>query len=96
MVIAWLAKLEAALASGDAAAAAQLFGTECYWRDLLALTWNIRTAEGRDAIAAMLRAVLPDAAPHDFAIDGESAVVNGAVEAWFTFETATARGHGHR
>ena len=95
LVTAWLAKLEATLVRGDAVAAAQLFDTECYWRDLVALTWNIRTAEGREAIAAMLEAVLPHAAPHDLAIDGEAAVVNGAVEAWFTFETAVARCNGH-
>ena len=53
----WLARLEEALLRGDAAAAAACFGTECWWRDMVALTWNIRTEEGREAIARMLGAV---------------------------------------
>ena len=37
-VAGFLAALERALAQGDAAGAAALFGAECYWRDLAALT----------------------------------------------------------
>ncbi len=59
----WLADLDAALRRGDAAAAAALFGDDCYWRDLVAFTWNIRTMEGREAIAAMLGATLARVKP---------------------------------
>ena len=51
---AWLARLEAALAARDSEAAAALFDDECYWRDLVSFTWNLRTEEGRDAIREML------------------------------------------
>jgi len=91
----WLAALGAALGRGDAEGAAALFGDECYWRDLVAFTWNIRTVEGRDGIAAMLAATLPDVAPHDLALRGEPEEENGIVSAWFTFATGTARGIGH-
>jgi len=91
----FVAALGRALASGDAAAAAGLFGAECYWRDLAALTWNIHTAEGRDAIVAMLSATLATARPRGFALESSGATADGGEEGWFTFETATGRGRGH-
>jgi putative flavoprotein involved in K+ transport len=92
---AWLAKLDAALTAGDAAAAAALFGAECYWRDLVSLTWNIRTVEGRDGLTAMLAATLPQARPAGFTLAGPATRSGDTIEAWFHFETATGRGKGH-
>ena len=91
----WLARLEAALAGGNADAAAACFGAECWWRDMVALTWNIRTEEGREAIARMLRAVLPSARPAALCLTGEATERDGVVEGWFTLETALGRGQGH-
>ena len=87
----FLAALERALALADAAGAAKLFGPECYWRDLAALTWNIHTAEGQPAIAAMLSATLANAQPRGFTPDN----ADDGQEGWFNFETATGRGRGH-
>ena len=42
----WLSAFSDALASNDATEAAALFTEDCYWRDLIAFTWNIRTVEG--------------------------------------------------
>src|SRR5262249_49286712 len=92
---AWIEKLNSALVASDAAGAAALFGEECYWRDLIALTWNIRTVEGRDAIAAMLKATIPAVHPFNFKISEDAREFQGFVETWFTFETAQARGIGH-
>ena len=50
-VAAWLDAFQAALDARDADAAAELFAPTCFWRDLVAFTWNITTAEGRDAVA---------------------------------------------
>ena len=91
----WLADLSGAIASGEFQAAAALFGQECYWRDLISLTWNIKTSEGRDAIAQMLAATVPQAAPGPFVLDGEATQADGITEAWFRFETRTGRGRGH-
>jgi putative flavoprotein involved in K+ transport len=91
----WLAKLARAAARKDAKAAASLFGKECYWRDLVALTWNIRTAEGRGGIEAMLAATLPQTGLAKLRIDGDAERNGKALEAWFTFETSVARGRGH-
>ena len=43
----FLDKFDAALAAGDIDAAVGMFAPECYWRDLVAFTWNIKTMEGR-------------------------------------------------
>jgi putative flavoprotein involved in K+ transport len=59
-VSAWLAGLDRALTEHDSAAAAKLFSEqECFWRDLVAFTWNLRTFESAADIAKMLDATLP-------------------------------------
>lgn len=92
---AWLARFDDALARGDAAAATALFDDDCYWRDLVAFTWNIRTQEGKAAVRAMLDARLADVKPSNFAIEGQATEAGGVTEAWFRFETGVARGRGH-
>lgn len=91
----WLASFEAALAARDIPAATALFDEDCYWRDLVAFTWNLRTQEGRGAIADMLGAQLTDVVPSGLRLDGEATETDGIVEAWFHFETRVARGYGH-
>lgn len=92
---AWLADFTSALERQDIDAAVALFEPDCYWRDLVAFTWNIRTQEGPEAIRKMLEARLADTNPSAFAVEGEATEAGGVVEAWFTFETAVARGRGH-
>ncbi len=96
-VTAWLSAFGGALTAGDPAAAAALFTEDCFWRDLVAFTWNIKTLEGRDAISAMLAETLPSVQPGSWAITGgeEPADAGGVTEAWVDFETATGRGRGH-
>ncbi|HVJ44617.1 MAG TPA: NAD(P)/FAD-dependent oxidoreductase [Dongiaceae bacterium] len=90
----WLAAFGDALTRGDIPAAVAMFDDECYWRDLVTFTWNIKTCESRDDISAMLQAVLPKVKPGNWRGDGEATTANGVTEAWFTFETAVARGRG--
>ena len=96
-VTTWLAAFGEALAAGDSAAAAALFTEDCFWRDLVAFTWNIKTLEGRAEISAMLDATLPWVQPGGWAITsgGEPASAGGLTEAWIAFETAAGRGRGH-
>ncbi len=91
----WLAAFGSALARGDSGAAAGMFAEECYWRDLISFTWNIKTMEGRAAIADMLDATLARVQPSNWALDGEASEAGGVIDGWFTFETAIARGKGH-
>lgn len=90
----WLRSFSEALAAGDVGGAAGLFGEACYWRDLLAFTWTIKTIEGRQAVRAALDATLAAASPSGWRLDGEAAVNDGLTEAWFTFETGAARCEG--
>ncbi|RKE37839.1 putative flavoprotein involved in K+ transport [Paraburkholderia sp. BL23I1N1] len=91
-----LASLESALKRGDTAAAVALFRPECYWRDLVAFTWNIKTMEGRDQIGAMLDAQLDAIKPTLLRVaENETpSEADGVAQAWITFETEVARGSG--
>jgi hypothetical protein len=93
---AWLSCLGDALVAPDIGAAVALFGRECYWRDLLTFTWNIKTMEGHEAIIRMLEATLAATAPSAWTIVEDARETDGVVEAWFTFETGVARGTGRR
>ncbi len=97
----WLARFERALAARDDRALKALFQRDSHWRDVLALTWRIRTVDGADAI---LRELKPHAArvkPNGFAIDRRrtpprhvTRAGTKAIEAIFKFETAEGRGSG--
>ncbi|MEO6854171.1 MAG: NAD(P)/FAD-dependent oxidoreductase [Rhodoferax sp.] len=93
-VQAWLDRFGAALTAHDVDVALTLFAPECYWRDLVAFTWNIKTVEGRDQIRDMLDSTLARVQPDHWQIEGEGHEADGVVDAWFTFETLVARGRG--
>jgi putative flavoprotein involved in K+ transport len=91
----WLGAFAHALAESDAAAVAALFQEECYWRDLIAFTWTIRTMEGQPAIRTMVEARAADVRASAWTLDGDAKQAAGIVEGWLTFETAVARGRGY-
>jgi cation diffusion facilitator CzcD-associated flavoprotein CzcO len=96
---AWLDQFERAL--GKAEALDGLFLIESYWRDVLALSWNLTTIAGQAAIASELMALSPKAAPSNFKIAATRApprwvtrAGTNTIEAIFNFETAVGRGTG--
>ena len=91
---AWLDRLESALAAGESARAAALFADPGHWRDILAFTWNLKTMEGRAAIAAMLDATLPRVGARAFKLTGGARKLGGQIEALFAFTTSQGRGRG--
>ncbi|MEM7325533.1 MAG: NAD(P)/FAD-dependent oxidoreductase [Actinomycetota bacterium] len=91
----WLADFEAKLSAGDIDGVAGLFAEECYWRDLVAFSWNLVTVEGRDGVADLLRETLDRTGPGGFTLVGDGTEADGVVDGWFDFETEVARGHGH-
>lgn len=95
IVSTWLSKFDAALHAQDADGAADLFDENCFWRDLVSFTWNLKTMEGRAEIAAMLNATLLDVQPSHWQLEGDTFSNGEIVESWITFETAAARGKGH-
>src|SRR5271154_926045 len=89
----WLANLKKALDARDIPGALELFVEDCYWRDFLSLTWNIKTMEGKPAIAAMLEATLERASPSEWAIEKVEQTAR-ITEAWFAFTTRAGKGEG--
>ena len=94
-VDAWLAGFEAALAARDVTAAAGMFATDSFWRDLVSFTWNLKTVEGREQITDMLTARADDTAPSGFTTSEPATDEDGVAAAFIEFETRTGRGIGH-
>ncbi len=91
---AWLAMFSNTLAEGDIAAALELFAEDCYWRDIVAFTWNVKTMEGKAAIAAMLESTLKTTNPLNWQLESASGSRSKSVQAAFTFKTNSGRGQG--
>lgn len=94
-VDAWLQAFGTALAQRDVDAAAGLFGTDSFWRDLVAFTWNLKTVEGREGVSDMLHARLAETDPSGFRTTEPATDDDGVLSAWIAFETAVGRGVGH-
>ncbi len=93
---AWLSCFEAALAQRDIPAIVAKFDPqECFWRDMVAFTWNIATMDGQAAIKAMLESQLETTLPVTLELEGEATQSDDVIEGWFRFETAVGRGTGH-
>lgn len=90
----WLTDFESALNNGNIENILFLFQEECYWRDLISFTWNIKTLEGKTQIKDMLVARLANTKPHNFAIQEVGDENNGIIEVFFSFETSVARCKG--
>jgi Pyridine nucleotide-disulphide oxidoreductase len=97
----WLAQFEQALSERDNALLETLFHTESHWRDVLALTWRIKTINGRDAILRELRTHNRRTRPAGFKIPPHRAAPRrviragtDSIEAIFTFQTTEGRGSG--
>jgi Pyridine nucleotide-disulphide oxidoreductase len=97
----WLAQFEKALAERDDILLKTLFHSDSYWRDVLALTWRIRTFNGLDAILRELKAHVGRAHPTGFRTDLDrtpprdvTRAGTKAIEAIFRFETAEGGGNG--
>jgi cation diffusion facilitator CzcD-associated flavoprotein CzcO len=91
----WLADFEQALAAPpEDVALRALFAPDCHWRDVLALTWNIQTIGGRDAVVNALKDRADCTLPKGFRIAENrtpprrvTRAGTEAIEAIVTFET---------
>src|SRR5699024_1950906 len=90
---AWATQLQQALEVGDVQSATELFGDECYWRELTALTWNLHTSEGKEDIAKMLLGIERGAWERNIQVT-RAADTAGFIEAWFSFENDRREGLG--
>lgn len=92
-----LARLNTALGNKDMAAITGLFQDECYWRDLVLFSWNLRTFEGHAQIRDMLAQQLSQVEPVRFTRDEREASTDdgGLLQGWLNIDTNLARGYGH-
>ncbi|MBR0969243.1 flavin-containing monooxygenase [Bradyrhizobium japonicum] len=98
---AWLDEFERTLVKPDPAALDRLFLADSFWRDALALSWNLQTISGRNEVALALAALAPKVVPSNFKVAPNRApprwVIRAGtsnIEAIFDFETALGRGSG--
>ncbi|MGE0231213.1 MAG: flavin-containing monooxygenase [Flavobacteriaceae bacterium] len=97
----WLQDLTAALAARDKDATAALFVADGYWRDILALTFDIRTFAGAATIADAILGTGPAYQPAAMTLEAETLQafsrkrIGPSIEAFFKFETEIAACRGH-
>lgn len=97
----WLDEFERTLGQPDCEGLDSLFVAESFWRDVLALSWNLQTIAGRGPIMQALTMLAPKAAPGNLAIAPNRApprwvtrADTNNIEVIFDFETALGRGSG--
>ena len=97
----WLSSFETALSSGDTERLADQFQAEGIWRDVVALSWHLRTTVERSAIAEALIREAASTKPRDFRIAEDrtpprwvSRAGTDTLEALIAFETEAGRCSG--
>lgn len=90
----WLERLARAVAEGGDVSG--LFLDDCYWRDAVALTWDLQTLCGASTVAPALAAALAEHAARAFRLDPSDPAPrlvtragSETIEAFFRFETGS-------
>ena len=92
---AWLDRFDTAMGGADVPAVMALVTDDCWWRDLLALSWDMSTYHA-DRIGSLLQDHLAAARTASFALDpgfgprAQGAGADATIEGFFTFETPDA------
>ena len=93
----WLTAFAEALESADRAAVLDLVDPDCWWRDLLALSWDLGTYHGTERMTGLLDDHLKRAAVTGVELVTEfgprfvaEADGGGSIEGFFTFQTPQA------
>ncbi|PXA79406.1 NAD(P)/FAD-dependent oxidoreductase [Auritidibacter sp. NML120636] len=88
----WLQSFSEALDSHNAEQVVEVFEPDGFWRDFVAFTWNLYTAEGHEHIRELVAATLEQASPRNWRITEEPVTEDGVTTAWLSFETDAGRG----
>lgn len=96
----WLTKFALAAFQADIDAVVDCFLPGGWLRDVLVFTWDTRSLEGREKIAAYLANTLLAVHLSDFKLDTQDGLkpephLGTGLAAGFTFETLDRRGHGY-
>ncbi|KAL9063726.1 MAG: hypothetical protein Q9161_009311 [Pseudevernia consocians] len=99
----WVSKLESALASKDAARLANIFHPDCWWRDMLAFQWDLRTVHGLDKLTDFIGKHQETAQISNIRLHRKGQFAPSVakpmdglewIESMFDFDTKTGRGSG--
>src|ERR1700746_1808955 len=96
----WVRRIDEAVRSGRPEAVIVLLDPDAYWRDVLALTWDLHTYYGAAQIAGALGRTLEQARPCRLLLDRAmpprlvSRAGREVAEVVFTFETDYGPGRG--
>jgi putative flavoprotein involved in K+ transport len=97
---AWLADLAGLIEAGDASRASELFGPDASWRDIVSLTWDIRSVSGQTAITGMLERCIKHVSPTSIRESATWPPIlarradRQVIEVLFDFETDVGDGEG--
>jgi putative flavoprotein involved in K+ transport len=97
----WLEQFAAAVGSGESNVVAAQLADDAYWRDILALTWDIRTCSGGKEASAGIANFARSRLACEFVLDAASVQVikrgeiDSSIEALFDFETDIGLCRGH-
>jgi hypothetical protein len=99
----WINKLESVLQANDASQLPKLLHQNCWWRDMLALSWDFRTIHGLEKISEYLSENITYTTPHDLKLreSGKFAPNFNSpsegitwLESMFDFQTRVGSGSG--
>jgi cation diffusion facilitator CzcD-associated flavoprotein CzcO len=92
----WLDVFEASARLGDVDSVLSLFSEDCWWRDILTVTWDLRTMHGLREVRDLAGEQLKSIGFSDFTLDDRlpASLAQGGVTAAFTFQTDVAYGRG--
>jgi hypothetical protein len=99
----WLSKLETFLKNNDVSALPTIMHQDSWWRDMFAVSWDIRTLHGLDKLSVYFSENLKHTEMHNLKLrtSGKfapalSSPIGGLewVESMFDFETKVGRGSG--
>ncbi|MDV6212805.1 FAD-dependent oxidoreductase [Rhodococcus erythropolis] len=97
VALGWLGAFEAAAAADDIEQVLSLFDEkDCWWRDMLTLTWDLRTMHGLDKIRDLATGRLASVGYSEFKISTKilTSVVDGVLTAAFDFRGHVVQGRG--
>ena len=90
----WLVQFSRALETRDLQGVGRLFAQDCFWRDFLAFTWDLRTLEGKPQILRMLDRTLTGVRPQGWSVV-PTASADGSGSGLIRFATAQGVGSGY-
>jgi cation diffusion facilitator CzcD-associated flavoprotein CzcO len=97
----WLSEFGRALASNQSEPIAALFQEESYWRDQVALSWNMQQVAGRAQVVSALRSAVERTKPSNFTVDEQRpapalivSLGRELIEAYIRFDMPHGKGQG--